>query len=59
MLETVRVQLYFGLGEVRYDPEGVDFTMFSTVVRDDKKPTDTSWEVITTWLYKAFSPDLE
>jgi hypothetical protein len=59
MLETVLVQLYFGPGEVWYGPEGVDLTMFRTIVRNVKNVADRIWEAITTWLCKAFSVDSE
>ena len=48
MSETVRVQLFYGPGEVRYGEEGVDLSLFSTVTRDVKKAAQRSWETITT-----------
>ena len=59
MSETVRVQLFYGPGEVRYGEEGVDLSLFSTVTRDVKKAAQRSWEAITTWLYRAFSLNSE
>jgi hypothetical protein len=34
MLQTVWVQSFYGSGEIRYGPEGVDLSLFKTVVRD-------------------------
>jgi hypothetical protein len=42
MSQTVRVQLFYGSGEIRYGPEGVDLSLFKTVTRDftraDERP---------------------
>jgi hypothetical protein len=32
--QTVRVQLFYESGEIRYGPEGLDLSLFKTVVRD-------------------------
>jgi hypothetical protein len=34
MSHTIWVQLFYGSGEIRYGPEGVDLSLFKTVVRD-------------------------
>jgi hypothetical protein len=34
MSQTVQVQLFYGSGEIRYGPEGVDLSLFKTVDRD-------------------------
>jgi hypothetical protein len=43
MSETVRVQLFFEPREVRYGDEGVDLSLFSSVLRDIKKVGERSW----------------
>jgi hypothetical protein len=34
MSQTVQIQLFYGSGEIRYGPEGVDLSLFKTVDRD-------------------------
>lgn len=43
MSETVRVQLFYGSGEVRYGDEGVDLSEFSSIVKDVRKAAQRSW----------------
>jgi hypothetical protein len=42
MSETVRVQLFYGPGEVRYGPKGVDLLLFSSVMKDVIKASERS-----------------
>jgi hypothetical protein len=59
MSQTVWVQLFYGSGEIRYGPEGVDLSPFKTVERDLTRAEERPWGVITNWLYKAFRKDEE
>jgi hypothetical protein len=59
MSQTVQVQLFYGSGEIRYGPQGVDLSLFKTVIRDLTKAEERPWGVITNWLYKAFRKDEE
>jgi hypothetical protein len=59
MSQTVRVQLFYGYGEIRYGPEGVDLSLFKTMERDLKRAEERPWGLITNWLYKAFRKDEE
>ena len=47
MSETVRVQLFYGSGQVRYGREGVDLSNFSSIEKDVTKARQRTWEVIT------------
>jgi hypothetical protein len=42
MSETVRVQLFYGPGEVMYGPKGVDLLLFSSVMKDVIKASERS-----------------
>jgi hypothetical protein len=42
MSKTVRVQLYYGPGEVRYGEEGVELSTFSSPMKDVRKAANRS-----------------
>jgi hypothetical protein len=51
--------LFYGFGEIRYGPQGVDLSLFKTVTRDLTRAEERLWGVITNWLDKAFRKDEE
>jgi hypothetical protein len=59
MLEIVKVQLYYGTGEIRYGPQGIDLSNFNLVEKNVKRALERIWEGINSWLCKVFSVDLE
>ena len=48
-------QVFYGSGEVRYDPEGVDLSEFSSITKKVPRAKERTWISISNWLYKAFS----
>jgi hypothetical protein len=59
MSETVIIKLYYGIGEIIYDPRGVDLSNFSSIEKNIKRAPERTWEGIANWLVKAFTVDLE
>jgi hypothetical protein len=43
MSHTVRVQLFYGSGETRYGPQGVDPSLFKIVSRDLTRAEERPW----------------
>jgi hypothetical protein len=59
MLESVTIKIYYGIGEIIYGPQGVDLSNFNSVEKNVPRAGERTWEVITNWLVKVFSVDLE
>jgi hypothetical protein len=59
MSESVPVKIYYGIGEIIYGPQGVDLSNFRPVEKNIPRAGERTWEVITNWLVKAFTVDLE
>ena len=47
-------QVFYGSGEVRYDPEGVDLSEFSSITKKVPRARERSWISISNWLFKVF-----
>ena len=58
MLAGISDDLYFqvlyGSGEVRYGPEGVDLSEFSSITKKVPRARERTWISISNWLFKAF-----
>ena len=54
MSDDLYFQVFYGSGEVRYDPEGVDLTEFSSITKKLPRARESTWISITNWLFKAF-----
>ena len=52
MSDDLYFQVFYGSGEVRYGPEGVDLSEFSSITK--KYPELETWISISNWLFKAF-----
>jgi hypothetical protein len=59
MSKTVTIELYYGIGEIIYGPQGVDLSNYSSIEKNVSRAGERTWEAITNWLVKAFSVDLE
>ena len=59
MSESLTFQLFYGSGQVKYGPEGVDLSEFSSITKQVPRARERTWESITKWLYKAFRLDIE
>jgi hypothetical protein len=59
MSETITIKIYYGIGEIIYDPQGVDLSNYSSNEKNIPRAAERTWEAITNWLVKAFSVDLE
>ena len=44
----------YGSGEVRYSPEGVDLSEFSTITKKIPGARERTWISISNWLFKTF-----
>ena len=55
MSDDLYFQVFYGSGEVRYDPEGVDLSEFSSITKKVPRAREMSWISISNWLFKAFS----
>jgi hypothetical protein len=55
----VTIKIYYGIGEIIYDLPGVDLSNFSSIEKNVPRAVERTWEVITNWLGKVFSVDLE
>jgi hypothetical protein len=59
MSKTVTIELYYGIGEIIYGPQGVDLSNYSSIEKNVSRAGERTWEAITNWLVKALSVDLE
>src|SRR6185436_5513409 len=55
MSDDLYFQVFYGSGEVRYGPEGVDLSEFSSITKKIPRARERTWISISNWLYKAFS----
>ena len=46
--------MFYGSGEVRYGPEGVDLSEFSSITKKIPRARERTWISISNWLFKAF-----
>ena len=54
MSESLCFQVFYGLGEVRYGPQGVDLSEFKSITKVVPRARETTWGSICKWLFKAF-----
>ena len=54
MSDDLYFQVFYGSGEVRYGPEGVDLTEFSSIIKKLPRAREMTWISISNWLFKAF-----
>ena len=54
MADDLYFQVFFGSGEVRYGPEGVDLSEFSSITKKIPRARERTWISISNWLFKAF-----
>jgi hypothetical protein len=59
MSESVTIKIYYVTGEIIKGPQRVDLSNFSSVEKNVPRAGERTWEVITNWLGKVFSVDLE
>ena len=55
MSDDLYFQVFYGSGEVRYGPEGVDFSEFSSITQKIPRARERTWISISNWLFKAFA----
>ena len=53
MSDDLYFQVFYGSGEVRYGPEGVDLSEFSSI-KKIPRARERTWISISNWLFKAF-----
>ena len=54
MSDDLYFQVFYGSGEVRYGPEGVDLSEFSSIKKKIPRARERTWISISNWLFKAF-----
>ena len=54
MSDDLYFQVFYGSGEVRYGPEGVDLSEFSSITKKIPRARERTWISIFNWLFKAF-----
>ena len=54
MSESLCFQVFYGLGEVRYGPQGVDLSEFKSITKVVPRSRERTWGSICIWLFKAF-----
>ena len=54
MSDDLYFQVFYGSGEVRYGPEGVDLTEFSSITKKLPRAREMTWISIYNWLFTAF-----
>ena len=54
MSDDLYFQVFYGSGEVRYGPEGVDLSEFSSITKKVPRVRERTWISISNWLFKAF-----
>jgi hypothetical protein len=54
MSDDLYFQVFYGSGEVRYGPEGVDLSEFSSITKKIPRAKERTWILISNWLFKAF-----
>ena len=54
MSDDLYFQVFYGSGEVRYSPEGVDLLEFSSI-KKIPRAKERTWISISNWLFKAFA----
>ena len=54
MSDDLYFQVFYGSGEVRYGPEGVDLSEFSSITKKVPRARERTWISISNWLFKAF-----
>ena len=54
MSDDLYFQVFYGSGEVRYGPEGVDLSEFSSITKKIPRARERTWISISNWLFKAF-----
>jgi len=59
MSEKINFQIYYGEGEIRYCPEGVDLSGFRSVNKGISRANERSFGAICNWLMKCFKLDPE
>ena len=59
MSDDLYFQVFNGSGEVRYGPEEVDFSKFSSITKKVPRARERTWISISNWLFKAFSLNLD
>jgi hypothetical protein len=47
MSETVTVELYYGIGEIIYGPQGIVLSNFTSIEKNVKRAAERIWEGIT------------
>ena len=59
MSEKLYFQIYYGSGEIRYNPEGVDLSGFPSVTKGISRANERPLGAIINWLLKCFNLDSE
>ena len=59
MSERLPFQVFYGSGDVRYGPEGVDLSDFSSFRKEVPRARERTWVSICNWLFKAFGLNRE
>ena len=54
MSDDLYFQVFYGSGEVRYGPEGVDLSEFSSITKKVPRARERTWISISNWLFKTF-----
>ena len=54
MSDDLYFQVFYGSGEVRYGPERLDLSEFSSITKKGTRARERTWISISNWLYKAF-----
>ena len=54
MSDDLYFQVFYGSGEVRYGPEGVDLSEFSSITKKIPRARERTWISISNWLFKVF-----
>jgi hypothetical protein len=54
MSEIVTVELYYGIGEIIYGPQGIVLSNFSSIEKNVKRAAERIWDGITNWLVLVF-----
>ena len=59
MSDDLYFQVFYGSGEVRYGPEGVDLSEFSSITKKIPRTRERTWISISNWLFKVFGLNLD
>ena len=59
MSKSLFFQVFYGTGQIRYGPEGVDLSDFRCATEEVPRARERSWGSILNWLFRAFGLNRE